>query len=220
MTLCSSCGKQLASNKKFCTGCGAKVGVQSNLPTPPNVRQKAFPAANVGSGSSSTGQLLISGDGKYNLSSLIYWGLMIIADAVILVLGFELRDMVARAPRATFNRVPHVQIGTQTLTLEQAQTLSTFMIVIAILGLLAGAFFATWALRRYQSKISVYENVITGKNVQGFSPTLQEFSVPMADIMNVDVLKQTGVVVRTQYGTYTSYTKKADEVRNIIMSNI
>lgn len=220
MTFCSNCGKQLASNKNFCTGCGTKVEKNSH-PVQQKVTQNTFSKSNVFANPDSNlpnaGKLLVSGDGKYNLSSLIYWSFLIIGDIALLFFGFRIRDMVARAPRPTFNRTPYIQVGTWTLSIEQAQTLSSVLIFIAIVLIVIGTFFAIWALRRCQSKINVYENVITGTNVQGFSPTLQEFNIPIIDVMNVDVLNQTGVIIRTQYGTYKSYTKKADEIRNIVM---
>jgi len=226
---CTNCGKQLVATKKFCTGCGTKLIVQSapqrvaqpvqanNHPPHTGYSSHIKPAQSTSSNTAATGKLLISGNGKYNMKSLLYWAFMIVCDVALLLAGLDLRATIATAPRNAAG-VDLPFFGR--MSLDGANSLATGMLVVAILGLIFGTAMAILVLRRYQSEINVYDNVITGKNVQGFSPTLQEFNVPMGDVMNVDVLKETGIIVRTQYGTYTSYTKKADEIRNVIMANI
>ena len=128
-----------------------------------------------------TGKLLIEGDGKYNLKSLIYWGFSLIADIVFLVLGLGvIPDMINEARRqAGRHGVAMFQIGNTRLSIQDMETAMTVFVVIGILGLIVGVIFSIIALRRYQSKISVYETCITGKTVQGLAPTVQEFNVPI-----------------------------------------
>jgi len=220
---CSNCDNQVTSQMSFCFDCGTKVGVTSSvapmpLSTPPTQSSRlASLVQSTGDNLLDKGKLLISGNGKYNFRSLLYWAFMIICNIGFFVISLDLRDTVSTAPRnATSVTMPFFG----TMSLSEASSLTTGMIVIAVLLIIFGIVMAIFVLRRYASEIHVYENVITGKNVQGFSPTLQEFSIPISDVINVDVLKQTGVVIRTQYGTYTSYTKKADEIRDAILSNI
>jgi len=169
--------------------------------------------------SNSTGKLLIAGDGKYNLGSLIRWGFSILADIALLVIGFGvIPDMIADAQRQ--RNFSHFDIAGERLSIADMESIATIVVVVGVIGLIVGIIFAALALRRFQSEIRVYERCIMGKNIQGFEPTVKEFNVPMADVMNVDVLKETGIVVRTQYGTYTSYTKQAKEIRDIIMANL
>ena len=219
-SFCSNCGNQLTESVGFCAGCGTKIGAKSTIVpvTPPIQSQKPTqPLAQTKANHANMGRLLIEGNGKYNLGALVYWGLSIIADVVILVLGLvAIPDLIAGAPRGR----AWVEIGTMRFSIEDMEFIATLLVIVGVIGLIAGIIFSILALRRFQSEIRVYENCIMGKTIQGLAPTVQEFNIPLVDVMNVDVMKQTGIIVRTQYGTYTSYTKKADEIRNVIMQNM
>ena len=164
---------------------------------------------------SETGNLLIAGDGKYNLTSLISWGISLIAYAICLVIGLVVIPDLIRTTRRGW-----IEFVGMRFSIQDAQSMATMFIIIGLIGLIIGMYFTILALRRFQSEIHVYDNCIIGKNVQGMPPALQEFNVPLSDVKNVDVLKGTGITIHTQYGTYTSYTKNANEVRDIIMANL
>ena len=209
MGFCTNCGKQLTVNAAFCSGCGTKL--QSRTPVPQMAPSRES------TGHPLTGTLLIAGDGKYNLSKLIYWFFSLVGDVALLVVGLGvLPELIDEARR----RRAQLQFFGHNISITEAETIANIMVVIGVVGLVVGIIFATLALRRYQSRINVYDYFITGKTVVGFPPTSHEFNIPMSDVRNIDVLKGTGIVLHTHYATYTCYTKKADEIRNVILSNL
>ena len=142
-----------------------------------------------------TNKLLVSGNGKFMSAGFILPVIFLVISIVAFTSGVDLSDNWSR----------------------QDQTMGTIMIIVGVFLFLSAGINAGRTLLSIRTSISVYEDVVKGSGLISQFSAPQEFSVSISDIRNVDVLKNTGIVVQTQYAKYTCYMKNAEEVRSKIM---
>jgi len=151
-------------------------------------------------------KLLLSGEQasiKGKIVAIIY---LLILDILFISLGcWALFEYLPSIPRHARDFAPIIRIG------------GIMAIVGGIFGVGYTIYVAYLGMTERKTKIYVYDDVVKGTVMIGSFGHLQEFNLPYIDIKNVDVVKQTAIIIHTQYEKYTCAAKNSHEIRNKIM---
>lgn len=149
------------------------------------------------------GKFIISGDGKHRRKYLIFYFLLIIVAFIVafFVLNF-IEGRMSSANRQQYEMLLNIQA----------------IIVILVTLKIALILLKMWQTSlSIATTISVYENAIKGKVTTGFmNCSTESINLYPSTIMNVDVIKNNGLVLYTLGAKYTCYAENNEDIRDKI----
>ena len=197
---CMNCGAKMLAQDVFCANCG-KQGV-------PTTNTQARPKNQM----ENSGGLLILEGQKYS-GGIVAWIISLLADVFILSNGLSMLDQARTM--GSMHRAQVRILGT--LTAQELRNLGTFLVIFGVALAILSVTAIFLRLRWRKTQIRVYDNcVIASVYTNKFYSELQEMNLSYADIRNVDLIKQGGIIIYTQYERYFCYLKNPSEIQTAI----